>query len=108
MGLTLAQKIIKSHIVSGELIVGNEIGLKIDQTLTQDATGTMAYLAENGTVENQVITGTEGLALNTDIGMKAYSKSGTGVSVNKANTNVINNGIITMKNNSAGSTGLST
>ena len=44
MGLTLAQKIIKSHIVSGELIVGNEIGLKIDQTLTQDATGTMAYL----------------------------------------------------------------
>ncbi len=44
MSLTLAQKIIKSHIVSGELIVGNEIGLKIDQTLTQDATGTMAYL----------------------------------------------------------------
>ncbi len=44
MGLTLAQKIIKSHIVSGELIVSNEIGLKIDQTLTQDATGTMAYL----------------------------------------------------------------
>ena len=65
-------------------------------------TGTMAYLAENGTIENQVIAGTEGLALNTDIGMKAYSKTGTSVSVNKANTNVINNGIITMKNNSAG------
>lgn len=44
MGLTLAQKIIKSHIVSGEMTVGSEIGLKIDQTLTQDATGTMAYL----------------------------------------------------------------
>jgi aconitate hydratase len=44
MGLTLAQKIIKSHLVSGEMTVGSEIGLKIDQTLTQDATGTMAYL----------------------------------------------------------------
>ncbi|MBQ9757559.1 MAG: aconitate hydratase [Clostridia bacterium] len=44
MGLTLAQKIIKNHLVSGEMIVGREIGIKIDQTLTQDATGTMAYL----------------------------------------------------------------
>ena len=44
MGLTLAQKIIKNHIVSGDMTVGSEIGLKIDQTLTQDATGTMAYL----------------------------------------------------------------
>ena len=44
MGLTLAQKIIKNHLVSGEMIVGQEIGIKIDQTLTQDATGTMAYL----------------------------------------------------------------
>jgi aconitate hydratase len=44
MGLTLAQKIIKNHLVSGEMVVGTEIGLKIDQTLTQDATGTMAYL----------------------------------------------------------------
>lgn len=44
MGLTIAQKIIKNHIVSGEMIPGTEIGLKIDQTLTQDATGTMAYL----------------------------------------------------------------
>ena len=44
MGLTLAQKIIKNHIVSGEMTVGREIGLKIDQTITQDATGTMAYL----------------------------------------------------------------
>ncbi|WBY64779.1 MAG: Aconitate hydratase A [Thermocaproicibacter melissae] len=44
MGLTLAQKIIKNHLVSGEMVVGQEIGLKIDQTLTQDATGTMAYL----------------------------------------------------------------
>ncbi len=44
MGLTIAQKIIKEHLISGEMIPGNEIALKIDQTLTQDATGTMAYL----------------------------------------------------------------
>ncbi len=44
MGLTLAQKIIREHLVSGEMIPGEEIALKIDQTLTQDATGTMAYL----------------------------------------------------------------
>ncbi|MBQ8448944.1 MAG: aconitate hydratase [Clostridia bacterium] len=44
MGLTLAQKIIKNHLISGEMIPGAEIGLRIDQTLTQDATGTMAYL----------------------------------------------------------------
>ena len=44
MGLTLTEKIIKDHIVDGEMIKGTEIGLRIDQTLTQDATGTMAYL----------------------------------------------------------------
>ncbi len=44
MGLTLAQKIISAHLLSGKPEVGQEIGLKIDQTLTQDATGTMAYL----------------------------------------------------------------
>ncbi|HZJ75524.1 MAG TPA: aconitate hydratase [Clostridia bacterium] len=44
MSLTLCQKIIKNHLVSGEMIPGQEIGIKIDQTLTQDATGTMAYL----------------------------------------------------------------
>jgi aconitate hydratase len=44
MGLTLAQKILKGHLVCGEMIPGQEIGIKIDQTLTQDATGTMAYL----------------------------------------------------------------
>ncbi|MEG2111823.1 MAG: aconitate hydratase [Anaerovoracaceae bacterium] len=44
MGLTIAQKIIKEHIVSGEMKEGCEVALKIDQTLTQDATGTMAYL----------------------------------------------------------------
>ncbi|MGN0550754.1 MAG: aconitate hydratase [Acutalibacteraceae bacterium] len=44
MGLTIAQKIIKNHLLSGEMTVGTDIGLKIDQTLTQDATGTMAYL----------------------------------------------------------------
>lgn len=44
MGYTIAEKIIKAHLVSGEMKQGNEIALKIDQTLTQDATGTMAYL----------------------------------------------------------------
>ena len=44
MGLTIAQKIIKSHMLSGDMTVGSEVALKIDQTLTQDATGTMAYL----------------------------------------------------------------
>ena len=44
MGYTLVQKIIKNHLLSGNMIAGEEIGLRIDQTLTQDATGTMAYL----------------------------------------------------------------
>ena len=44
MGYTIAQKIIKEHLVCGEMTAGKEIGLKIDQPLTQDATGTMAYL----------------------------------------------------------------
>ena len=44
MGYTIAQKIIKDHLVCGEMVTGKEIGLRIDQTLTQDATGTMAYL----------------------------------------------------------------
>lgn len=44
MGLTIAQKIIKAHMLSGEMMPGADVGLRIDQTLTQDATGTMAYL----------------------------------------------------------------
>ena len=44
MGMTIAEKIIKAHLVSGEMVKGEDIGLRIDQTLTQDATGTMAYL----------------------------------------------------------------
>ncbi len=44
MGLTIAQKIIKAHLISGDMTPGSEIALRIDQTLTQDATGTMAYL----------------------------------------------------------------
>ncbi|MDP4133330.1 MAG: aconitate hydratase [Bacillota bacterium] len=44
MGLTLTEKILKAHLVDGEFVKGGEIGIKIDQTLTQDATGTMAYL----------------------------------------------------------------
>ena len=44
MGKTIAQKIIAAHLISGEMTTGNEVALRIDQTLTQDATGTMAYL----------------------------------------------------------------
>ena len=44
MGRTIAEKIIADHLVSGEMKVGEEIGIRIDQTLTQDATGTMAYI----------------------------------------------------------------
>ena len=44
MGLTLTEKILKAHVIDGEFVKGSEIGLRIDQTLTQDATGTMAYL----------------------------------------------------------------
>ena len=44
MGLTLTEKILSAHLIEGEMIKGTEIGIRIDQTLTQDATGTMAYL----------------------------------------------------------------
>lgn len=44
MGKSIAQKIIAAHLVDGEMAPGKEVGLRIDQTLTQDATGTMAYL----------------------------------------------------------------
>ena len=44
MGKNILQKILKNHIISGQMKVGEEIAIKIDQTLTQDSTGTMAYL----------------------------------------------------------------
>ena len=44
MGMTIAEKIIAAHLVSGKMTRGSEVALRIDQTLTQDATGTMAYL----------------------------------------------------------------
>ena len=44
MGKTLAYKILENHLISGELTPGSEITVKIDQTLTQDSTGTMVYL----------------------------------------------------------------
>jgi len=44
MGLTISQKIISEHLISGKMEVGQEISIRIDQTLTQDSTGTMAYL----------------------------------------------------------------
>ena len=45
MGLNITEKLIKAHLVEGAMTVGSDIALRIDQTLTQDATGTMAYLA---------------------------------------------------------------
>ena len=56
MGKNLAQKILADHLVAGEMIAGKEIGIKIDQTLTQDATGTMAYLQFEATSIPQVKT----------------------------------------------------
>ena len=44
MKLSLTRKIIASHLVEGDMTPGSEVAIKIDQTLTQDATGTMAYL----------------------------------------------------------------
>ena len=44
MGKTVTEKLLASHLVEGSLQKGSEIGIRIDQTLTQDATGTMAYL----------------------------------------------------------------
>ncbi len=44
MGRSIVGKILEAHLKEGALVVGNEIGIRIDQTLTQDATGTMAYL----------------------------------------------------------------
>ena len=56
MGMTIAQKILKAHLVDGEMVQGQEIGLRIDQTLTQDATGTMAYLQFEAMGVDQVKT----------------------------------------------------
>ncbi|MDD3089725.1 MAG: hypothetical protein PHT95_07260, partial [Candidatus Omnitrophica bacterium] len=44
MAKSLTYKILEKHLVTGRLVPGEEIGIRIDQTLTQDATGTMAYL----------------------------------------------------------------
>ena len=56
MGKTIAEKIIEQHLLSGEMKTGEEIGLRIDQTLTQDATGTMAYLEFESMGVDQVRT----------------------------------------------------
>ncbi|MFA4874075.1 MAG: aconitate hydratase, partial [bacterium] len=44
MGRNIVQKVLADHLREGKLVAGEEIGIRIDQTLTQDATGTMAYL----------------------------------------------------------------
>ena len=44
MGKSLTHKILEQHLVEGKLAAGEEIGIRIDQTLTQDATGTTAFL----------------------------------------------------------------
>lgn len=56
MGYTLAEKIIKAHLVEGEMKPGEEIAIRIDQTLTQDSTGTMAYLELEATGVDRVKT----------------------------------------------------
>lgn len=56
MGLNLTQKIIKSHLREGEMKAGEQIGIAIDQTLTQDSTGTMAYLQLEAMEVEQVKT----------------------------------------------------
>ncbi len=56
MGLTITEQIIKNHLIKGEMTPGNPIGIKIDQTLTQDATGTMAYLEFEATGLDRVKT----------------------------------------------------
>ena len=56
MGKSLTRKIIESHIVEGEWKAGAEIGIHIDQTLTQDATGTMAYLQFEATGARKLAT----------------------------------------------------
>lgn len=56
MGFTMSQKVISNHLCSGEMVEGNDIGIKIDQTLTQDATGTMVYLELEAMGVDQVKT----------------------------------------------------
>jgi aconitate hydratase len=56
MGKNLVQKILDAHIIKGDAVTGQEIGIKIDQTLTQDATGTMAYLQFEALGFNKVKT----------------------------------------------------
>ncbi len=56
MGLTVAEKLIAAHLVDGEMQKGQEISIRIDQTLTQDATGTMAYLEFEATGMDRVQT----------------------------------------------------
>ena len=45
MKQTVAEKVIAQHLAEGKMVAGEEIGLKIDHTLTQDSTGTLAYLS---------------------------------------------------------------
>jgi aconitate hydratase len=56
MGLTVAQQLIASHLVAGEMVPGEEIGLRVDQTLTQDATGTMVMLELDALGTDRVAT----------------------------------------------------
>ena len=56
MGINIVEKILAGHLVSGNLTPGEEIGIRIDQTLTQDATGTMAYLQFEAMNVEKVIT----------------------------------------------------
>jgi len=56
MGMSLTYKILKNNLLKGELKAGNEIAVKVNQTLTQDSTGTMAYLQLNAMNVDKVVT----------------------------------------------------
>ncbi|AMD94610.1 aconitate hydratase [Leptotrichia sp. oral taxon 847] len=56
MGMSLTYKILKNNLLKGELKAGNEIAVKVNQTLTQDSTGTMAYLQLNAMNVDKVAT----------------------------------------------------
>ena len=51
----LTEKIIAAHITDGDMVAGTEIGIRIDQTLTQDATGTMAYIEFEMSNNNEIL-----------------------------------------------------
>ena len=65
MGKNLAQKLIGSHLVHGKMVPGEEIGIKIDQTLTQDATGTMMCIVSGKFMSRTFYSNIVSLSIST-------------------------------------------